>query len=110
MRLHPTNSILEFAIMSNWCYNITMENDEEVRLTLRLPPSLHKQIQQIAKGQQRSLNSQMIYMLLDWVSIQRRRTISEPVYDEAYFEAIQAMDTVDEFVVDYEKNKGDGNS
>ncbi len=45
-----------------------MENDKEVKLTLRLPAGLHEEIQQIAKKLQRSLNSQIVYMLTCLVS------------------------------------------
>lgn len=76
-----------------------MKNEEEVRLTLRLPPSLHKQIHRIAKEQQRSLNSQMVYILLDWLSIDTDRVVLKRL-----METSTGFITVDEFIADYEKN------
>lgn len=77
---------------------------EEVRLTLRLPSSLHKQIQRIAKEQQRSLNSQMVYILLDWMSID-----TDHVVLKRLMETPTGFVTIDKFIADYEKHKADDN-
>lgn len=79
-----------------------MKNEEEVRLTLRLPPSLHKQIHRIAKEQQRSLNNQIIYILLDWMSID-----TDHVVLKRLMQTSTGFITIDEFIDAYEKNKED---
>ena len=40
------------------------------RIDLRLPSDLHKQIEDIAKGEARSVNSQIVYMLRQAVAAQ----------------------------------------
>jgi len=43
-------------------YYDTMDN-EAIRLTLRLPPDLHAKLESTAKAKERSLHSQIIYLL-----------------------------------------------
>ncbi len=86
-------------MVSNWCYNVTMGKDEEVRLTLRVPASMHKQIQRIAKEQQRSFNGQMIYILADWMSID-----TDHIVLKRLIKTSTGFVTADEMVSDYEKH------
>ena len=44
-----------------WCYNSDME--DEVRLTLRLPATLHQQIVALARRDRRSLNGELVFLL-----------------------------------------------
>lgn len=77
--------------------------DEETKATLRLPTSLYEQIKRLAKQNHRSINKQMIYIMVDWMSIDTDRVVLKRL-----IETSTGFVTVDEFVADYEKNKEGG--
>lgn len=47
-----------------------MSNDNEVRITLRLPKELHARLRQLAAAYHRSLNAQIVMILTEWVARQ----------------------------------------
>ena len=59
-----------FVLLSNWCIlSVIMTgkyNDDDKRMTLRIPVELHRLLKKIARQERRSVNAQIIVILEAW--------------------------------------------
>ena len=59
----PRELVLRELIAPSWCYSGAMADDDEVRLTLRLPRDLSERVEAAARADRRSKNAELVTLI-----------------------------------------------